>query len=92
MLEAASMPPFKSRLSFYCLRCKHVGDRSDCFVSRRRQTPCYEDLCPYCGSDDVEVYDSRYSKPSDELELANMKAITEGGSEATGRGNRLWSN
>lgn len=52
-----------SRLTCACLSCGHVSGRDDFFIERKT-VPYFDDICPRCASDDVEVYDASVSMPS----------------------------
>jgi hypothetical protein len=46
-----------SRLEFRCVSCGREGSRNESYVPKPGQTPGFEDRCPACKRDNVEVWD-----------------------------------
>jgi predicted RNA-binding Zn-ribbon protein involved in translation (DUF1610 family) len=40
---------------YRCFRCRSEGSRLDSFVALPHETPHYTDVCPRCGTEDVEI-------------------------------------
>ena len=47
-----------SRLQCRCNRCDHVGDRSTFYKSRPNNIPTFDDVCPICQSNNIDVIDT----------------------------------
>lgn len=48
-----------SRLAFRCLSCGREGPRVECFVPKPDELPAFEDRCPSCKRENIEIYDPR---------------------------------
>lgn len=45
-----------SRMSACCLECGHTGNRSEFFKELKTVSPNFDDTCPKCLGDDIDVY------------------------------------
>lgn len=50
-----------SRLECRCKHCDHHGNRSTFYRDRPGSVPAFGDVCPSCGSDNVDVIDPEVS-------------------------------
>lgn len=52
-------PP--SRLHALCMRCSYRDARTEFMTPRRDEANAFDDRCPACHTDEVEIYDPRYT-------------------------------
>lgn len=50
-------PPAASRLSAECGECSWTGSRNETFSASKRRGETFQDTCPHCHSDNVDVSD-----------------------------------
>lgn len=59
-----------SRLSFQCITCKHSGPRADSYRELPGKYPGFNDVCPRCGSENVDVNDPLLTRRADARDLS----------------------
>ena len=47
------------RMMASCGRCFHQGNRRDFYKDRPNNVPNFDDVCPRCGSKNVDIIDPR---------------------------------
>jgi Zn finger protein HypA/HybF involved in hydrogenase expression len=47
-----------SRLSAVCRKCERSGSRDEFFRERPGSVPAFGDVCPNCGSENIDVIDT----------------------------------